>query len=368
VSNLGQLGMGEGSEIDAGGAGWSLATGGPNLLYECALMFASAGGHLSDASRRSDGTSPFTFVPLDSVTVGANIDGTPFAATSFDDRRATSPVGVTVAQTVSVYSGSSNAGIAIIQWTLHNRTAAPIDSLSCGLLLDIDLPVPGSVNERVEQDLASGGFYHLASGASTVAGILPLSAPFSSHRFYQNTVGGKSSFTQSAKLAMMQPGGNSPDGSWGDHLEVVASAPVTLPPSGEVTFAVALVLADSPEQFAQAASDALRHWQEFTDVNDGTSGGSMLPNVQLNQNFPNPFNPSTVVSYSLKHDGMVRLEVFNLLGQYVRTLVNGWNTAGARSVEWDGTDSRGRNVASGVYLYRIQTAEITITKKMALLR
>lgn len=368
LSNLGQLGMGAGSQIDAGGTGWRLTNGGTNLLYEGALMVASAGGHLSDASRRANGSSSFDFAPLDSVALGTRGDGATYASTSFDDRRAANPVGVTVAQRVTLYPGSSDGRVAVVEWTLRNRSGAAIDSLLCGLLLDIDLPVPGTVNERLGQDPVSGGFYHFASGNSTVAGIVPLSAPFAARRFYQNTPGGKLTFTPSEKLASLQPGGNVADSSWSDLLEILASAPVTLAPSGEVTLAVALILADSPQQFAQFAGDARRQWQEATDVGDGEGGGSILPHVQLSQNFPNPFNPSTVISYSLKRDGLVRLDIFNLLGQHVRTLLNGWNTAGAGSVVWDGTDSRGQAVASGVYMYRIETTQETITRKMVLVR
>jgi bacillopeptidase F len=367
ISNLGLLGMGPGSLIDAGG-GWYLTNGGSNLLYEGALMVASAGGRLADASRRMDGASPFDFVPLDSITIGTRRDGAQCASTSFDDRHAVNPVGVTIAQTLTMYSGSSDARLAIVEWTLQNRSGVPIDSLRCGLLLDIDVPMPGTVNECVEQDPVSGGFYHLASGGSTVAGIVPLSEPLGAHRFYQNTPGGKRSFTRGEKLASLQPGGDLPGSSWGDLLQIVASAPVTLAATGDVTFAVALILADSPQQFAQAAGDARRHWQEFTDVDEGEDGGSMLPDVQLNQNFPNPFNPSTVISYSLKRDGMVRLDIINLLGQHVRTVLDGWNTTGVNSVVWDGIDSHGRTVASGVYMYRIETNQGTITKKMVLVR
>jgi len=75
-----------------------------------------------------------------------------------------------------------------------------------------------------------------------------------------------------------------------------------------------------------------------------------------------------VIAYSLAHDGDVRLEVFNLLGQSVRILADGWNTAGPQTVVWDGTDNGGQRVASGVYFYRLQSDRETITRKMVLMR
>ena len=88
----------------------------------------------------------------------------------------------------------------------------------------------------------------------------------------------------------------------------------------------------------------------------------------LDQNMPNPFNPSTVIGYQLPESGMVRLAIFNLLGQQVRVLVNEPRNAGAFSATWDGADALGRRVASGIYLYRIQAGGFSATKRMLLLK
>ena len=73
----------------------------------------------------------------------------------------------------------------------------------------------------------------------------------------------------------------------------------------------------------------------------------------LGPNYPNPFNPSTVIPYELASGGYVRLEVFNLLGQRVATLVDGEQAAGSHRAVWTGTDGVGRAVSAGVYLYRL---------------
>ncbi len=89
---------------------------------------------------------------------------------------------------------------------------------------------------------------------------------------------------------------------------------------------------------------------------------------RLNQNIPNPFNPSTAIGYQLPEAGQVRLAVYNLLGQEVRELVNERRDAGSFSATWDGTDALGRHVASGVYLYRIQAGSFSSAKRMLLLK
>ena len=88
----------------------------------------------------------------------------------------------------------------------------------------------------------------------------------------------------------------------------------------------------------------------------------------LSQNYPNPFNPSTEISFALPENAFVELSVFNILGQRVNTLVGGEMPAGNHQVSWDGTDSDGGSVASGIYFYRISAGDFSSSKKMLLLK
>ncbi len=89
--------------------------------------------------------------------------------------------------------------------------------------------------------------------------------------------------------------------------------------------------------------------------------------LQLGQNYPNPFNPSTIIPYQLPAPARVRLEVFNILGQRVTTLVDGARPAGFHTATWNATDASGRGVASGVYLYRLLGGGERLTRSMVLL-
>ena len=103
----------------------------------------------------------------------------------------------------------------------------------------------------------------------------------------------------------------------------------------------------------------------------GAGAGASLPKAfSLAQNSPNPFNPSTTVSYSVPEgkSAQVSLNIYDIRGKLVRTLVNEVKVAGSYSVMWNGVDSRGRNVASGVYFYRIQAGNFQQTRKMVLLK
>jgi choice-of-anchor B domain-containing protein len=88
----------------------------------------------------------------------------------------------------------------------------------------------------------------------------------------------------------------------------------------------------------------------------------------LLQNFPNPFNPETMVTFTLPEETSVNISVYTLLGQRVRTLVEGTLTAGTHRVKWDGMNVSGSSAAGGVYLYRIEAGQFIKTMKMTLLR
>ena len=98
-----------------------------------------------------------------------------------------------------------------------------------------------------------------------------------------------------------------------------------------------------------------------------TERGTALPtDFALGQNYPNPFNPSTIIPYQLPTAGHVRLEVFNVLGQRLATLVDAERSAGAHTAQWDGTDAAGRAVGAGVYIYRLSSGGMTESRRMVL--
>jgi hypothetical protein len=95
-----------------------------------------------------------------------------------------------------------------------------------------------------------------------------------------------------------------------------------------------------------------------TELNSGPSD-----DYRLFQNFPNPFNPATIISYKLNSDGFVSLTVFNLVGQEVATLVNEFQEAGTYSKQFDAS-----NLSAGVYLYKMQVNGYTSVKRMTLIK
>jgi len=96
--------------------------------------------------------------------------------------------------------------------------------------------------------------------------------------------------------------------------------------------------------------------------------GEIPRSFALQQNYPNPFNPSTSIRYTRKNAERVRLVVYNMLGQKVRTLADQEMTAGSYVAMWDGRDDRGNQLASGAYYYRLESKSFTTTRSMLLLK
>jgi hypothetical protein len=156
------------------------------------------------------------------------------------------------------------------------------------------------------------------------------------------------------------------------HLTITSPAPdqtVTIDSLCQVEHQTPPILRIRPE--LADTSGTTVHVPEFTagqvvvkNSMDAGDDGSLMPKVfALEQNFPNPFNPSTVISFSLPKQDMVSLKVFNILGQEVETLVDDVLSAGVHTVTWNAD-----RTASGVYFYRLSFDGQVLTRKMTFLK
>ncbi len=98
------------------------------------------------------------------------------------------------------------------------------------------------------------------------------------------------------------------------------------------------------------------------------SGAGIPQGFALGANYPNPFNPETTIGYQLPAAAQVRLEIYDALGQRVRTLVQQVEPAGYHTAVWDGRDDGGHTLAGGVYLYRLQADEFSQVRKLLLMK
>jgi len=96
---------------------------------------------------------------------------------------------------------------------------------------------------------------------------------------------------------------------------------------------------------------------------------NQIPNTQYQlSNYPNPFNPETKIVFDLPESGQVKLEIYNIKGQKIKTLLDCYMSPGRSEMQWNSKDDNGKRVSSGIYFYRLQTPTKIITKKMMLLK
>ena len=96
----------------------------------------------------------------------------------------------------------------------------------------------------------------------------------------------------------------------------------------------------------------------------------LLPDIfELSQNYPNPFNPNTQIQFSLGKNEIISMQIYNIQGRVVQSLINNsYTLAGYHQITWDGTNSMGIQVPSGMYFYKLESEHQTLTKKMVLMK
>jgi len=115
--------------------------------------------------------------------------------------------------------------------------------------------------------------------------------------------------------------------------------------------------------------DKKAEWEDWVETDVKTAKNKTAPaQYKLAQNYPNPFNPSTNIAYTIQKANKVSLDVYNVLGQKVRSLVDKKQIAGSYSVAWDGCDDSGETLSGAIYFYKLKVDTQTLTKKMLLIK
>jgi hypothetical protein len=136
------------------------------------------------------------------------------------------------------------------------------------------------------------------------------------------------------------------------------------------------VLEGFTDETTVSITDVRLNEQEPVEVSTGMTisyvlgiDGAAIPDVYaLHQNYPNPFNPITRINYDLPEDALVNITIYDMMGRQVKTLINSEQTAGYRTIRWNGTNYLGQTVSAGLYMYVIQAGAYRKTRKMVLLK
>jgi hypothetical protein len=122
-------------------------------------------------------------------------------------------------------------------------------------------------------------------------------------------------------------------------------------------------LAGNPRIYGNQVDLGAYEWQGQTDIEDQIT----VPAFSM-RNYPNPFNPSTTILFSIPETRQVRISVYNLKGQKVKDLIKTEMTRGTHRVIWDGKDSNNRDVGSGIYLFKLESGANILNRKAMLMK
>ena len=380
VSNYGTYGLADESITNKGGVGFVFPAGGINNLFQCGLMIGADSNHVSDGVVNQLGSvdQDFEVVPggnLIRYTNGVIGDVETFCR--FADDRAANPLGVVVEQRTANFISSVDARYVIIEYVMSNKSATPINGAYVGIYCDWDFPwgQGGSDRTNFSRDYGLGYQYQTGPVANSFRGTAVLN-PEGVHTFYAiKNMGivyddkGNGLVNEPTKYRFLTHGFQDTTSTAvaADQSYCIATGPFNIAPGASDTACFVMMGGRDVDALQSAVLSARARYRQATPVDD--NGEPNLPSVfELQQNFPNPFNPETVIRYVLKRTSPVTVSIYNLLGQQIATLVDETQNAGVHNLTWDGRDHDGRPVASGVYFYRLKAGDIAQTKKMILLK
>jgi len=250
-------------------------------------------------------------------------------------------------------------------YTLENTTTKVIDDLYVGNFNDFD------INDWTKNMTGFDSLNRLAymyddssDGYTSYVGAAMLTRTPVFHRWMSGTdpLKGGPMYLRMAD----QTNDVTSDDQAGDYRMMLHTDKVFLAPGAKYAIVVTLLAGEGLAGIQSAAESALVFWNALNlDLTDEVTTPQKFT---LHANYPNPFNPSTTISYDLPKRSLVTLGIYDLLGKQIKTLVNQSQDAGNKIAMWNGTDNLGRPVSAGVYLYQIQAGDFTQTRKMLLLK
>jgi len=348
------------------------------MLYRGALVLGTS------SLKVSDGIEDFDFAPgpggpikifndtqrADQMTVGYIREKTEGSLNA---------IGVRITQTTLTWRDHPNDDFVIFEYQVHNPHPATISNLYVGLYADWDIPdsLPSRNAVGYMEDMKLGYIYNPQEPQFGYGGLALISDHrVSGHRAVSNWRYIHEGYSDNVAFAFMSGGlARAASDSLEDWSQILATGPHSIPPGDTLTLVWALLVGDGLADIVANSQAAVNKYRASlalaAEENPETPASAALPRAyHLAQNVPNPFNPSTTISYSLPEGAAehVRLTVFDLRGRKVIELVNRVQPGGSYSVTWNGRDSRGRPVSSGVYFYRFETGDFKAVRKMVVLK
>ncbi len=390
VTNIGRLGS-----LDPSDAGSGLGfrfRGGPSLLFEGSLIAGTGPTQISNAARGLiAGNQQLNDQDFTAAAGGDLRVSTPGNRTDqesigiFEDRAANNPMNIRVTQETFAQKDAPNDDFILLHYSIENLNAEPLNNFHFGVFFDWDIDGGSFATNKTGHDAARRLGYAFDSGAGpkTFAGMSLVSAGNFNYTAIYNDPQARGftgfalhdGFTDSEKWQAISGGVGLEAAGPADISFVIAAGPFAIPARGTITVGFALLAGENLSDLQSNADAAQELWRSLfaTQVADPRDPG--LPTAfGLAQSFPNPFpvrderGANTTIAFQLPVAETVTLEIYDVLGQKVRTLVQDRRTAGFYRVTWDGRSAAGWLVQNGVYFYRLTAGSFVQTRKLVVMR
>lgn len=356
------------SDAGAEGSGMSYAGGSGGLFL--GSFWAGVDANYVCA-RDFSGTTPETYEWVVSTSPNGRVRDLGTAGSDqtfqavFTDAGHAAPKPLKVEQTSMTFAMPDNDRFVILEYRLTNNGATALPALYNGVFCDFDINDSGA--NFGNTDAARKLTYMYSTGGPYFGIVLLGSTPATSLRLISNTtyVYPLSTIDNGNRNRFMRGTlGVTTAGTAGDWSAITASVANLPANGGQAIVAYALVYGATLAELEEAADAANALYSPVAPV----TGDVPVKVLHLAQNHPNPFNPSTQFEYVIAGAGHVRIDVFDMAGRRVRTLVDEERSAGSHTAMWDGLDDAGNRAPSGTYFCRMSSGGETSSRKMTMIK
>jgi subtilisin family serine protease len=338
--------------------------GGPNYMFEGALMLGTSSTKFVDCARNSGQQAQdadFVSVQPFNISIPGTVSNIQGSTVFNDNGAASNKLGVNIHLQSYSYIDPANSNYIILRYTIKNNSGASLTGLFAGLFFDWDMIEGSGANDLTAWDNTGsfGYVHHQGSNPDTTIGIGLLSG--TNYGFYAVPNAQTFGYAISDKWSALSSGLTTTSSGPTDIANITSGGPYTIAAGDSIDVAFVLACDLNLGILRTAIANARA---KYNAIITGIKENSQTPiSFNLEQNYPNPFNPSTVIKYSIPAAGNVNIKVYDILGNEVKTLVDGNKAPGNYSVTFDA-----RALPSGVYLYKLTAGNYTSVKKLILIK
>ena len=347
---------------------------GTNLLYEGGLVCGMDSVHVSDCIRgmmtmfQDDDFAPASYELLSITSPGKFADEEGYVI--LNDSLAMFPMDIEIVQESFCFKENDLDEFIIFKYTIENTGSSPLSNFYTGLFIDWDVFDYENNSARFDPTRQMGYIQDKTVQPTVFAATKVLTSTEISCRIVDNPSEIYTGFSDYKKWSFLSGGIQRTALDSTDVSIIASTGPFEIEVGQCIEVAFALIAGSSLSGLEMNADVAQMLWDNglvHTTI-DSDPNISFKP-FSLYQNFPNPFNSKTAITYSIPQRDKIHLRVFNLTGQEVRVLVDEEKDAGEYTVHWNGLDGKGNALSSGFYFYSIEIGDSVVeTRRMLLLK